>query len=591
MSIPGIPSNTSAYFTNLINALMSQERRPLVRLQSQKTTLTTQKGLYSDLGTKLDSLKSALESLDESVSATANSSIFGARATAVTNPSITTADVLSATASTGAAVADYNVSITTLAQAHQVQSSQQASSDQALGLSGTFYVGGAASRATSNATTVANTITGFGTAALFSGQTELGADTYSVEVRQNPSDSTDWEFRLVDSQGNAVSIDNIYSSGTNMTTNWQDMVDAGATVDTGRGLTFTIAPAGSYTAGTEDAGTAAHVDYMPQGAAITVTSTQSLQDIATAVNQGTYASGNGVTATVVNRYLVLGASDTGTVHQVRFEDTGSILTSLGFDTTDTTTRILHANGGAANDQAAANASFTVNGITVNRQANSGLSDVVSGVTLNLLKAGESATLEVKADNAAVKSKINDFISKFNSLTSFIKTKTGTTVSGKTYKRGGLASDTGLSGLRFRLFSTFQETVSGLPATAAKSLQEIGITLNDSLQASISDSNALDTALTNDFQNVSSLFDQIMSDLTAKLTPYTQTGGIIDTTTTNIQNRISYTGDRIDSMNATLARRRKMLEKQYGALQVQLAQMIYEGQKTMSGMSGIMNIYG
>lgn len=590
MSIPGIPTNTTSYFTNLIDALMVQERKPLTRMRAQKATLTTQKSLYSDLGSKLDALESALESLDESASSTANSSIFGNKTTAVTNPSTTTVDVLSATASSSSAIANYAISITTLAQAHQIQSSQQAYSDQALGISGTFYLGGAASRATSNAATVANTITAFGAASVTSGQTELGTDTYYVEVRQNPSDSSDWEFRLVDNQGNAVSIDDIYDSGTAMTSDWQDMVDNGMTVDTGRGLTFTIAAAGSYQAGTKGSG-AASVDYIPQGASLTVTSSQSLDDIASAINQSTYASGNAVNATVVDRYLVLTAGDTGTVHQIRFEDTGSILNSLGFDTTDTTTRILHANGGSGNDQAAGNASFTVNGITVGRQANSGLTDVVSNVTLNLLAAGESATLEVKADNAAVKSKINGFLSKFNALTSFLKDKTGTTVSGTTYTRGGLAGDAGLFSLRSRLFSNFQETVSGLPAAAADSLREIGVTLDDNLQATVSDSATLDTALTDDFQNVASLFDQITSDLITQISPYTQSDGIIDDTTDSIQNRIESVDDRIDSMNATLTRRQKLLKKQYGALQVQLAQMVYEGQRSMAGMFGGTNIFG
>ncbi len=590
MSIPGISTNTTTYFTNLINALMTQQKKPLRQVEAHKASLTTKKGLYSDLGNKMDALQSVLEGLDESASSTANSSIFGSKTTAVTNPSTTTVDVLSGTAASSSAIAGYDISITTLAQAHQVQSTQQSYSDQALGLSGTFYLGGAASQATSNASTSANTITGFSTASVTSGQTELGADTYYVEVRQNPTDSSDWEFRLVDSQGNAVSMDDIYDSGTETTSDWQDMVDAGMTVDTGRGLTFTIAASGSYVAGTKGSG-AASVDYMSAGASVTVTSAHSLDDIADAINQGTYASGNAVTATVVDRYLVLMAENTGTAHQIRFEDTGGILNSLGFDAADTTTRILHANGGSGNDQAAGNASFTVNGITVGRQANSGLTDVVSGVTLNLLAEGESATLEVKADNTAVKSKINDFLAKFNTMTSFLKDKTGTTVSGKTYTRGGLAGDSGLFSLRGRLFSYFQGTATGLPATSADALSEIGISLNDSLQAVVSDSAALDAALTDDFENVSSLFDQIASDLIDQITPFTESDGIVDSTKDNIQDRIEAADDRIDSMNKTLARRRKLLEKQYGALQVQIAQMVYEGQQSVAGMFGGTNIFG
>ncbi len=48
-------------YTNLIADLMAVERQPLNKLNTQKQTLAVQKGVYTDLQTKLDSLKSAVQ--------------------------------------------------------------------------------------------------------------------------------------------------------------------------------------------------------------------------------------------------------------------------------------------------------------------------------------------------------------------------------------------------------------------------------------------------------------------------------------------------------------------------------------------------
>ena len=102
-----------------------------------------------------------------------------------------------------------------------------------------------AARSTSNAQTIASTITGFGTTNPAAGQTELATGQYYVEVRNGPD-----EFRVVDSSGNPVSIAN----GGAFNGDWQ-AIPASSTYDTGRGMTIDF-DAGPFTAGTKGAGAA-----------------------------------------------------------------------------------------------------------------------------------------------------------------------------------------------------------------------------------------------------------------------------------------------------------------------------------------------
>jgi flagellar hook-associated protein 1 len=98
-----------------------------------------------------------------------------------------------------------------------------------------IHSSGFATGKTSTLSTISNTVTGFGYASLDTGQTELTGGNYSVETRQN---GTDWQFRLLDSSGNPVSVR--LSDGSGYTTDWQNIpATTGGTInyDTGRGLT------------------------------------------------------------------------------------------------------------------------------------------------------------------------------------------------------------------------------------------------------------------------------------------------------------------------------------------------------------------
>jgi len=447
---------------------------------------------------------------------------------------------------------------------------------------------------------VENTVDDFVTSAVREGQDEMASGTYHVEVRDNGDG--DWEFRIVDDLGTAVSVYDATANDGTFTDGWQDIDDVqdnftDGVFETWRGLSIDFGE-GDYTAGTRGAGAAnveytarqtqlgrkgdgaASLTYNAQGASITVTSDDSLDDIAYAISHATYAESAGVTATVVDRQLVVTGEATGAAHSIRISETsGSVLsTGIGLITgTDT----FKNTGAGEGYQAPTDASFSINGVNMTRDTNAGLTDVITGVTLNLASdaEGESATLTVDADLSAITSKISSFLSALNDFQSQIKSSTGVIVTGSgentTYLRSTLSSDTTLSRLRSRLFSVFGGTVSGVSAGASQTYRELGITLNDNLSASISDQSALEAALESDFDGVVEFFDAMMTDFENALDPHSDTyDGIIDVRIRSTENRIGRIDDRIDRLEEQLARRRINLEKQYGYLQVQLAQMEY-----------------
>lgn len=344
--VGGTSLTSASGLENLINQFTTLERQPIQRLAAQKDELTVRRAIYDDFKSNLEALRTAVQGLR------GDSSIFGR--TAVTSSDT---DILAASGDNDLAATSYDVNINNLAQIHRVTSTQQAQSDEALGLSGTFILGGAANRAVANATTVTNTVTGFSTAGTIrEGESELGSQRYSVEIRKEGS----WQFRLVDENGDAVRIASakdstfsVYSSG------WQDLNDvAGTTFDTGRGLQIDFGN-GSYTAGLANDG-AATIDYTAQGATITLDTEDTLNDVRDLINEATFATGNEVTASVVNRTLVLAGSRTGNSARIELaDDSSTILASLGFfDRTAIDSENLATDNGASRFATGALATFT-----------------------------------------------------------------------------------------------------------------------------------------------------------------------------------------------------------------------------------------
>jgi len=557
---------TASALNQIIAQTMALQRQPLERLQAQRDELEVRRAVYNDLQTKLEALQAEAEKLISS----SGSTVFGQKTVTSSDQSYVTA-----TASASAAVGTYIISDVTLATVHRVRSGSFAYSNEPLGLSGTVVLGGATTRsaaltAKGGAPVVA--IQADDTTAPAESQTELGTDDYYVEFRQSGGV---WQFRLVNSQGQAVSI---ADAGTedSYTAEWQAYSDVRNTVyDTGRGLKITFAdadPTGSFYRPD-----APKISYQAQGASLTIEATDSLQSIRDKINSATYADGNGLVATIINNQLILTASRVG----YTLEGSGDLLGASGLG--------LTGNGDGDGDgwdqtlTAPSPASFKVNGLSITRYSNTSLSDVIDGLTLNLLKetkAGENITLTVADNTNAVTSQINAFIARFNDVTAYLAAKTAVTqnADGVSYTRGTLAGDTLYNRLRFGLISDLNTPQSGLSPTAPTSLREIGLTFDTELRLTLSDSSALQSALASNPDGVAELLDAVLSETSGLLhrielfTGSTTSSGLLDESIELLDDEREYLTSRINEMNTRLDAYEQMLTRRYATLLQQLAQV-------------------
>jgi flagellar hook-associated protein 2 len=230
-------------------------------------------------------------------------------------------------------------------------------------------------------------------------------------------------------------------------------------------------------------------------------------------------------------------------------------------------------GGFKNvSQAATNAAFTINGLQVTKNHNTGLTDVVGGLTINLLQETTSTvTLSVAPDSAAVKSKVQSFLDKFNDATGYIRNKMA--VDTKTYTRGPLAGDSILSGLRMDLMTDLRAQVTGLSSGVPTSMAAIGISIDaTTLQLKITDSAALDKALTDDPTGTAELLSAVMTKVSSTLAPLVNSTGITQHNIRSIDDQKSLIDDRIKRLEDMLPQKEAQYTGQYSAMYAQVNEL-------------------
>ncbi len=561
-------SALNSTFTTLISSMMDIERQPLEELEEKKNALSIQQAVYTDLNKMLSEFQSAAFSL---TSTNVNYSFASQRKAFVSNVATGTT-VLTATASTKAVPAQYQVSVTNLAKEHRVRSDRQASVSEELGYTGSFLLSGdVLSKATLTVSdSLKSTIAGAEGAEIENGQNQLTSGTYSVETRYDTI--AGWQFRMIDSSNNALSIrkvDGSYSS------DWQSI--SSGVYDTGRGMKLTFgSDPGQYAAGT------AQIAFEAKGTKITVSADDSLLDVAYAINNATYETGDEVVANIVDNQLILSRKTTGSGHVlIAHDQEGSILAGIG---------ILNGNTFKNQMQTPSNAAFSVNNIAISRSQNSSLTDVIQGVTVNLAAdaEGKTATIDVKYDPSGEKSVLNTFISKFNNLQAYLSGKLAVTKqSDGTYQRGSLSGDTMFQSLRMELIQNVlaSTTNSGI----YKNIGEIGISISDSFSLSITDSTKLEKALSESKQSVTTLLDSVMIKLNSKLARFLGTSGYVTTASNALTSQLKMTNDQITSKNAYLTKKEESLRTRYAQIQAELMLMTYQ-QDQMDSIYGVLDQY-
>ena len=137
---------------------------------------------------------------------------------------------------------------------------------------------------------------------------------------------------------------------------------------------------------------------------ISVSSSDSLKEVATKVNKSSKESG--ISASVVDDRLVLSNTKTGGRN---FSVEGTAVGVVGFDTAETIK--------------GQEAKFRLDGIEIIRDSNT-VSDVIEGVTFNLVQTtnDKPVKLSLTNDTEKMKASVKDFVSQYNSLMSLINDK-------------------------------------------------------------------------------------------------------------------------------------------------------------------------
>jgi flagellar hook-associated protein 2 len=236
--------------------------------------------------------------------------------------------------------------------------------------------------------------------------------------------------------------------------------------------------------------------------------TDTLQGVMDKIN----SSGAGVTASydVVNNKFSLVNNKTGNVGISLADTTGNFLAATGLA------------GGALT--AGKDLKYTVNGgATLVSQSNTidSSSSGITGLSVTALAENTAATITVGTDASGIATQVQNFVSAYNNVQSYITTNAATTTdsSGKTVG-GTLTGDVDAANLANTLRTSAFSPVSitGLSATFSQ-LAALGIKTNGKDNSVTLDSTALNSALAGNLSDIKKLFSDSANGIAAKLDSY------------------------------------------------------------------------
>jgi flagellar hook-associated protein 2 len=439
----------------LIDALIAAESRPIglaqQRLQKEQTR-------QSALGT----VSSSLASLASMAAALKDASIVGAKVASTNQVSGQPQD-LTVSASSAASVGPFTVDVLGLATSTRVQSTG------ALGQAVTQNVALASAGFTTAVTTGTFTVNGVAitiddSTVLSDGADLTGANTIiakindaGVGVTASITNDGDGRANLVQlTSGAAISLgaggdtsnflaaaNLLQSPGTTTRTSTRSVagVSTSAALQDSRLTTAISTATGSFTVN----GVTIEWDR----------ASDSLANVVSKIN----SAGAGVTASfdVLTDRLVFTSTTTGSSSITLADVGGNFLAATG---------VL-----AATQATGQNASYKINGGTTQYASTNTVTDAVSGVTLSLLDTTASAiTVTISADNTTLRSRLQNFVTQYNSTAKLIS---DATKYGENGTSGPLFGDPALQRIQQTMRTMITSTATGLTGNLT-TLSSIGL---------------------------------------------------------------------------------------------------------------------
>lgn len=263
------------------------------------------------------------------------------------------------------------------------------------------------------------------------------------------------------------------------------------------------------------------------------------------------------------------------------EDTnGSLLAELGlnvgtertqYSQSENSSGFMYHDISANNNQL--NAKFLFNGMQIQRNSNI-FDDLIDGIQFNLKSVMQETDTEVNItlenDYSPVKSKIEDFVKKFNDVYTYLRenSRGGT-------QRGVFLGDASASSVMSMLSSVIFREVEGVADNNLNSLAKLGLSFNINTGLQI-DNERLEKNLKNNLSAVEALFNSskgLASSLHESITPYLGATGFLATSRNSLSGTITSLNDRINSTQKRIDKSAETLRKQYQQMQIQLAEML------------------
>jgi flagellar hook-associated protein 2 len=281
------------------------------------------------------------------------------------------------------------------------------------------------------------------------------------------------------------------------------------------------------------------------------------------------AAGAGVTASIITdsngARLSLQSAASGAANGFRI--TASGVSGLGYDALAASPMTLN--------QSAQDAQATINGIAISSASNT-LTNVIDGLTITLnQQTTANVHLSVTPDNKAAQSSIDQFVTAFNALTSYMLTQTKYDASTKT--AGPLQGNRTAITLENQLRAMLNQASSA--STQYATLADIGITMQRD-GTLLADSTKVTAALANRSE-LKKLFTTVGTDNagTGFMVRFRNlTGAVLGTdgalagATNSLQSQLKKRGDTEAAMQQRLNDTQARLTAQYQALDAQMANL-------------------
>lgn len=511
ITITGLASDLD--ISGIITQLAAIKQRPIDLLASQQSTYSANLTVFQQLSAKVLGLSAMVSGL-------ANGAAFQQ-----VSVSSSSSDHVVATGVSGAAAGNYDIEISQLATNHKISSGVVATSDEALGYEGEILVNGsvvslgAADTLEDLRDAINSAVAGVSASILTVSDTDHRLLVQSLTTGESGA------LALVDANGSDI-LEGL-GLQTGATAIEHAITDGAASDDFSDKFTAVgsvIGLAGTVAGSVQVNGTNVAIDL----------AADSLTDIATAIDAVADVSASVVWTDDGYRLEIVGTAGAPT-----FTDDGNALVTLG---------VLGKS--IANEvEAAQDAQFTIDGVAMTRSTNA-VDDAIAGVQLQMVAVTAGTPTQVSVSwnvNAAV-SEVEQMVSYYNSLVSFINTNQEFNTDTET--GGAFLGNMAIMNLE----SALREQVTGLVDTLGGNLllsSQVGLSTNSSDEL-VFDSTTFRSALQTNPAGVARLFGEASEATDADVTVATMAASTRDSGADGWAVNITQAAEQATAQSATLA---------------------------------------